>query len=117
MEEKEVIKKLKEHILHCIADHGRLTEYDKGYCIRYIMDFVFFDSADSEKVMKKKAEAFLKEKVLKYFEIPSEKFDNTTYLIIDDCVVIKTKNDGMLCIAKNNIGNFIKELKGIGDAL
>ena len=36
MEEKEVIRMLKEHILHCIQDHGKLTKFDRGYCLRYI---------------------------------------------------------------------------------
>ena len=117
MEEKEVIKNLKEHILHCIKDHGRLTKFDKGWCIRYIMDFVFYDSADSEKVMTKKAEQFLKEKVLDRIDIPSEEFEELTYIIVGDSVVINSKGNGMLCVTKKYIAEFIRELKGIGEAV
>ena len=117
MEEKEIIKNLKEHILHCIKDHGRLTKFDKGYCLRYIMGFLFFDSADNEKVMTKKAEQFFKEKVLNRIDIPSEEFEKLTYIVIGDSVVIDSKENGMLCVTKKYIAEFIKELKGIGEAV
>ena len=117
MEEKEIIKKLKEHILYCIKDHGKLTKFDKGWCIRYIMDFMFYDSADTEKVMEKKARAFFEKKIMKRLDVPSEEFEDLRYIVIDDCVVVKSKDDGMLCIQKKNIASFIKELKGIGEAI
>lgn len=117
MEEKEVIKNLKEHILHCIKDHGKVTKYDKGYCIRYIMDFIYYDSSDNEKEMTKKAEEFLREKVLIRLDIPSERFEDTKYIVVGDCVVVDSKDNGMLCVAKNSIAEFIKELKRIGEAV
>lgn len=117
MEEKEVIRMLKEHILHCIQDHGKLTKFDKGYCLRYIMDFVFYDSADNEKVMTKKAEKFLREKVLVRIDIPSESFENTKYIVVGDCVVVDSQDNGMLCISKKSIAEFIRELKRMGEAI
>lgn len=117
MEEKEVIKNLKEHILYCIKDHGRFTKHDRGYCISYIMDFVFYDSADTEKEMTKKAQDFLQEKILKRMDIPSEKFEGVNYIVVKDCVVIQSTEGQVLTVMKNNIAEFIKELKGIGEAI
>lgn len=117
MEEREVIRNLKEHILHCINDHGKLTMYDRGYCIRYIMDFIFYDSADTEQEMTKKAKAYLNDKVLKRMDIPSEKFEDLTYIVVDDCIVIKSQGNEMLSVFKSNIKAFVDELKRIGDAI
>lgn len=117
MNEKEVIKRLKEQLLYCIRDHGRVTKYDKGYCIKYIMDFIFYDSADSEKEMIKKATKFYEENIIKRLDIPSEKFEDLTYIVFDDCVVVKSQGNEILSVLKKNIPEFIEELKKVGDAI
>lgn len=117
MEEQEIINNLKEHILYCIKDHGKLTKFDRGWCTRYIMDFMFYDSADDEKTMEKKAKLFFEENIIKELDVPSEEFDGLKYIVIEDCVVVKTKDDGILCIQKKHITSFVKELKRIGEAV
>lgn len=67
--------------------------------------------------MTKKAEKFLKEKVLARIDVPSEKFEDTKYIVVGDSIVIDSKTNGMLCIAKECIAEFIRELKGVGEAV
>ena len=47
----------------------------------------------------------------------SEKFEDLTYIVVEDCVVIKSQGYEMLSVLKNNIKVFIDELKRIGDAI
>ena len=81
------------------------------------MDFLFYDSADSEKVMTKKAQKFLNDVVLKRLDVPSEKFEGLTYIVVDDCVVVKSQGNEILSVFKHHIKDFAEELKRIGDAV
>ena len=110
MSEQEVISRLKEHIQHCLNDHGRITKYDKGYCIRYIMDFTGKKKKDAEK--------FYREKVLYKDTVKSEKFEDTEYMrYLDGELVVKTEKYGTLNISACKINDLFKELQMVGGLL
>lgn len=56
MDKKEVIARLKEHLLYCIRHHGIVNNKDKEYCIRYIKDFLLIDRKQAKEFYKQNLE-------------------------------------------------------------
>lgn len=107
MSEQEITSRLKEHLKHCINHHGRINNDDRGYCIRYIMDFKQCNKAEAEELYKE---------VLYKDTIKSEIFEGTEfYRYMNGELVIKTQNCGMLNISMENIPKLIKELERLGE--
>lgn len=48
MNEKEVIKRLKEHLVAMRNQRGCNNSKDKFYCIYYIMDFLFLNRKQAD---------------------------------------------------------------------
>ena len=107
MSEQEITSRLKEHLQHCINEHGRISKYDKGYCIQYIMDFTG--------MKKKDAERFYRDEVLYNGTVKSEIFDDMEYITyMDGELVIKNKQCGVLNISADKIKDLFKELQMVG---
>ena len=103
----EIAKRLKEHLQHCIQTHGRITKYDKNYCIRYIMDF-------QPKFKKQEAESFYRDNVLYEKSIECEKLNITFDVYMDGEIIINAGDCGLLNVAKGKIKDFVKELQIVG---
>ena len=103
----EIVKRLKEHLRHCIQTHGKINKYDKNYCIRYIMDF-------QPEFKKQDAELFYRDKVLFEKSIECKKLNITFDLYMDGEIIINAGDCGLLDITKGAIKEFVRELQIVG---
>ena len=52
MDKSEVVARLKEHIRVNRDENNKLTWGTRGYCINYIMDFLFCDRKTAKKIFE-----------------------------------------------------------------
>lgn len=52
MDEKEVIKRLNEHLKAKQQENGYIREIDKNYSIHYVMDFLRLSRDDAKQFLK-----------------------------------------------------------------
>ena len=108
MSESEVIRRLKEHIRACIIKHGRISKTDKGYIIKYIMDFLPWLS-------KEDAVRFFREKL---FPVTVQSDDlGVKYDVYIEGVIVDAGEYGKLLIDKDKMLKFIGDLKMVGGVI